>query len=219
LKIDLSPLATLQKEIVTASLSFYRIAGHTSPTSLFDLSEIEKEWDPEKVTWDNPPVFTAHISIAEAPGNVDSSWIEFDVTSTIKGYLAEPEKNKGLAVHIHVDDMHITLLSSEADAVNLRPKLEVHYNDSSATCNNKNSFSDNNIKIIKNPGSYAVYITNSLMYSDLEIYSVSGKKVASRQLINDTHLYVIQEYLSSGLYIIRLKSKTGYAHFRVSCLK
>lgn len=96
------------------------------------LSPEEQYWGSSHSIEDGPVAgvdFDKENNVASAlltPDEIDT-WIRFDVTNAVAGWLREPESNHGLLLQANQYWIGATFLSPHSDDAMLRPRLTIHY--------------------------------------------------------------------------------------------
>jgi len=136
--------------IDSATLSLYAFA-RTQPLRI-DLSfyKVLTAWEEDAVSWnsatasipwESPGCDAAGFDRSSSPyatGSIYASdpvpaWYNWDVTSLVQEWRADPSHNYGLLVVASGSASRYDFFSSEGGSSDLRPKLYVHYSEPSAT--------------------------------------------------------------------------------------
>lgn len=147
-KFDLSSIPA-NTHIEKAELSFYTFAnfigyqGRVLPNGPKTIHAITTPWEEAKVTWQYPPEFDETIINTSYEDQI-RVWEHFDITDYVKDIINGKIENHGLLVKQvptfysrQVPSAGVQIYSSEYATVELRPKLTLHTDKSTANFKTK----------------------------------------------------------------------------------
>ncbi len=195
---------------MNAVLSFYRISGDLASNQYkdFQISVVESEWDENTITWNNEPFYYPHLAVAFSGGGKDSSWIDFDITATIQGFIKDSIENHGFIFGVYMEARYMTVYSSEENNASLRPKLFITYDNDPVGIVNKTTPLCKDIRFKKACGSYSIHVP-FITPQSVSIYDLSGSKIASFNTNGNTHWYTIPKTVSPGMHVVRIPTPEG----------
>lgn len=139
--LDSLPGFNTRAEILSAQLALYPV-GQTNPAAQqLGLYPLLRSWDESSVTWQRPRTGETWGAPGASGGGDRSStpaataqtgglnhWVEFDVTSQVAAWAANPATNDGLLVMANSStQVEWTYASAQAVDATRRPKLTLTY--------------------------------------------------------------------------------------------
>ena len=148
------------------------------------------------------------MAVAFSNGGKDSSWINFDITPTIQGFVKDSIENHGFMFEVYIEARYMTVCSSEESNVAIRPKLTIVYDNNPIGIKNKTTVLYKDIKIKKTSRSYSIYLPFTTTQT-VSIYSIAGRQISSCTTNGNTHWYTIPGVISSGMHIVKITTPEG----------
>ncbi|MCH2046518.1 MAG: DNRLRE domain-containing protein [Saprospiraceae bacterium] len=215
IEFDLSMIPS-DAVITDAKFSFYfnpidQYEGfefHTGVNGLY-LDRISSPWDEHTVTFNSQPT-TTEVNRVSIPASTSQTqdYEGIDVTNLIIDMHNSSIGNNGFMIRMADEDYpyrSVIIASSDHPHQNLRPKLEVTYEQ--ATSIKDRDKMDIDLKVYPNPneGTFNLQITGSDINDyTIEIIDALGKKVEAYEQIDSQ-----VQLQTKGVYIIRLSDEKG----------
>lgn len=184
--------------IESATFSIYTAHSYypTTPTGLW-LDTVNAAWSPSAITWNNKPASTALTSTQVYKGQ----WANFDVTSTVKQWVAGAKPNYGFKLHTNGNGQTYWKRFYASENSTNKPYLSVTYSypkqaAPTVKATNYNDGSDTGYLDVSWPSApgatdYIVYLYNGTSYQGFKTgnvtsWSTKGKKIwpTDEQLFN-----------------------------------
>jgi len=129
-KLNLSNVNVSSAEITKALFKIDRVSTTWDDDDNYILHKITSDWDPNSVTWNNPPSFDS----ASIPGQKGGYGIfEFDITNIVKGWVDNPSSNYGFLIKKINEDLNASRHKGSFACANYgtggsedAPILEIH---------------------------------------------------------------------------------------------
>lgn len=152
MKCDFSSLKDV--EIVSAKLKVYKYShydGYAKATP-YNLHEITEDWSESSVNWTTGWAtpggsYATDILSSFSYDGSSNGWFDFDVTASVKKYVANPSANYGFMldcpggddIGAPTMDQESYFYSSEASQTDQRPFIEVTYNNTATLASTKSA--------------------------------------------------------------------------------
>ena len=150
------------------------------------------------------------MAVAFSNGGKDSSWINFDITPTIQGFVKDSIENHGFMFEVYIEARYMTVCSSEESNVSIRPKLTICYDNNPIEVIYNTANLQKEIKIKKAAQSYMIYIPYNSSHL-IAIYDISGREITSFNTHSSKQWYTLPQCIPPGMHIIRISTPDGIA--------
>ncbi len=208
--------------ITTAELSLYAIDNengfgyHSTLTGSNEawVERVTSSWTESAVTWNNQPSTTTTNRVAlpasQAP---NEDYLDINVTQLVKDMYLDPQNSHGFMVKLQDENYfrRLNFCSSDHADSQKHPKLVVCYRIGSAI--EAAPESSVTISLFPNPTHGMVTLDIQGATTDdtyqMKIMNLNGQTVYTRQVYNGENRLSV-EALSSGVYMIQLRTPTGF---------
>lgn len=198
--------------------------------TLCSLHTIDKEWKEMEVTWNdamkdipwkmypashNDDSFSVEMAgdmeidpIASPLSKNVNEWQVYDVTSSIKDYVENPENNNGFMIRNSSEQQPHIYFSSEYEDISKRPKLTFSTTTPITNTFTKKTNGGISVKPLNRDFEITVPFNNSY---DIKIFSLNGKKVVNLTNKTEKKMILKNDLFSSGVNIVSI-SYSGTQH-------
>ncbi len=177
-----------------------------------EVFKVTKKWDEATANWKNPWAVEGGdfdesnpLSSSSQKDTTVGEWELFDVTEAVKQHVQNPAINFGFLIKFDDNDRRgIMVYSAQNEKADMRPKLEIIFNENTPI-NNGVSYSENLLheKIFVNNQSVHILVPGNGKYC-YSVYTVSGRAivnsgVAAKGLRSSIYLG------KTGMFIVTVK--------------
>lgn len=213
-KFDLSQFEK-DLEITNAKLELYVEAQPRSGSATSNVYLASTPWDENGATWFNASADKLWDTVGgdyakdtidgfDFPSDAIDQWQEFDVTTAIQEFIANPDLNLGFHFFMSVAMVTLEYVSSESSKSDKRPKLTITYD--ATDINQTTSFKSDFLSIKKVSNSYMMSVPYS-GYSEVSIYNVGGKLLSKFNIDGTVKLHKINNPINPGIHIVKIKNR------------
>ena len=210
LEFNLSPLPS-NIDIVSANLSLYYnptsgSAGQAGNNACY-LKKVTSPWAENTVTWSNMPT-TNTINQVYLPTSTSShqNYLNLDLTNFVIDWYNNPSLNYGVMLELIDASLYNSMkfCTSDYETEQLRPKLEINYNEVTNISENETPKVDFNV--FPNPTSnYTTIHLND--FSDqnatISIFDAAGALVQINTVLSENTMIDVANY-AKGIYMVKV---------------
>lgn len=215
---------------------FSKIKG----THVCSLHTINIEWDESEVTWQQADSTTSWLMVPQtlnddtfallSAGDIDIDpiattmsdtvgfWQHWNVTETVKRFIANPDTNHGFMVRTSAELQPHYYYSSEHDSIDVRPKLTFYMNGVANLKESKNkNYLDNMMILLKNNNLIFEFNENSNF--KIELFNSKGQMLLIKSLMGINLFHYDLNKLPNGNIFGRVETSSGVQHFSIANIK
>ncbi len=219
-QFDLSPIEDVA--VTNAELCIYPYDCF-DPDAMWDYNmrngpktvfKVTSTWDEATANWKVPwssegGDYDESDPIANiAPDTTVGVWERFNVTETVKQFVADPSSNHGFLISFNDNDRRgIMVYSSQCEEANKdkRPKLIINGDGTGIKGNKK--VSQSGIKLYSRGNGVWLDMSQTKESGSVHVFNVNGRKLVSAEVSRHSGKIFVADRLTPGTYFVKYESK------------
>ncbi len=175
------------------------------------LRMVTSPWQEHVVTWLTQPTTTTNNQVLLPQTSSVTENFKINITSFVSQWIANPSTNFGMEFLLQDETYYrkVVFASSDHTIDSIRPKLEIYYSQGNFIAGNAEIQS----KLYPNPvnrgDDLILELNNQSKKLVVDIIDIAGKLLFSKEFNDVSSIKIPTDFLSNGVYTLRLLNETG----------